>query len=177
MIDKECTVRGRVVQQQLENSANKGTPGIALNCRVTSGEFENQYARFNGWFTENTTERIVETLIYCGWEGDDLSEFADGALHGLDKNEVELVIRMEEYQGTDEKHLGKSFPRIAFINKIGGRGLNVEAAMKPQEAAAFGAKMKGLVLKTRAKSGSNGAGSTDFPHGANLPAASGEKRF
>lgn len=177
MIKQDCTVRARAYQQQLTTSSQKQTPGIQIMFRVTEGEYADETVRFDGWFTEKTAERIIESLNYCGWTGDDLAQFSDGGLHGLDTNDVELVIEMEDYHGTDEKYLGKQFPKVQWINRLGGRGLNVKSAMTPDAAAAFGEKFRGLVLKARAKAPQPDG--TDFNFGANAPpqAAAGGKRF
>jgi hypothetical protein len=181
MIDKNCNVRARAVEVLLAESAQKKTPGIQINFTVTEGEFQGQSVRYDGWFSEKTAERVIESLQYCGWEGDDVGEFADRGLHGLDTNEVELVIELEDYQGNDPKYEGRSFPRVAWVNKLGGRGLNVDNAMTPDVASAFGAKMKGLVLKSRQKTRpADDVGDTSFNHGANAPLprqAAGGKRF
>jgi hypothetical protein len=185
-ITKNGRYRGRAVGQVvLGKSRNKGTPQIEFYCEVTQGEFKGASARYTGYFGPNSADRVVESLQTCGWEGEDLGEFADGGLHGLDKNEVELVIELEEYEtntaGEDEPpNIEKRVtPRVQFIN--GGPKLSVENAMSKEEAEAFGARMRGLVLKGRTKKtpAQQRKESDSFEFGANAPspqnAASGTK--
>lgn len=154
---------GQVV---LGESSQKGTPFIEFFVEIQEGENKGGKARFTGYFGPNSSERTVEALGFCGWKGDDLSEFADGELHGLDANDIEAVIEIEEWvdKTTEEKRFA---PKVQWINRFGGR-ISVDNAMAPDKAAAFGAKMKGLVQATRQrKPGGDGA---EFNHGANAPA-------
>jgi hypothetical protein len=147
------TFRGRVVGEVvLGTSSQKGTPFIQFYGEVTQdGDFKGKRARYDGYFTSNTEERTLESLLICGWTGDDLSEFTDGKLHGLDTNEVDFVIEEEEYE--DENGNPRTASKIKWINRAGGGGkLFVENAMSEAAAKAFGAKMRGLVLKSRRKS-------------------------
>lgn len=147
------TYKARATQVLLTSSANKGTPGIQINFRIEDeGEFHGETVRYDGWMTEKTQDRVIESLVYCGWTGDDLSVFTkEGVMEGCDLNDVSIVVELEPYAGDDEKYKGKSFPRVAWVNKAGGRGLNVENAMPTAQALTFAEKMKGLVHKTRAK--------------------------
>jgi len=152
----------------LGESKDKGTPFVEFYLEIVDGEHKGGRARFTGYFGPNSAERTVESLQFCGWQGDELSEFADHGLHGLDANEVEGVIELEEWtdKQTEEK---RTAPRVKWINKLGGR-VNVDNAMDPAKATAFSAKMKGLVQATRQRKGGPGDG-TDFAFGANAPAA------
>ncbi len=141
----KARVQGECV---LGTSKTKGTPFIEFYLTILEGDNKGGRARWTGYFTENTNERSIQSLQICGWQGDDLSEFSDGALHGLDANEVEMVVELEEY--TNAEGETKTSPRVAWINRAGGF-LNKAAAMDPGAAAAFAAKMRGLVLKSKEK--------------------------
>lgn len=163
----------------LGTSANKGTPFLELYFKVIEGEFAGQLVRWTGYFTENTSERTIQALLYCGWTGEDPSEFSDGALHGLDANEVDVVVEMEEYEKDGET---RHAPRVQWVNRPGGY-LNTEAAMNTDAAKSFGDRMRGLVIAMRSKTPVKGNGA-EFPHGANAPAstqaagkATGQKAF
>ena len=99
----------------------------------------------------------------CGWAGVDLEEFGDNKLHGLDKNEVEIVVEMEDWQLPSGEP--RQSPRIRWINRLGaGNRVNVERAMPASELSAFSQRMRGLAMSTQPKD----AG-VEFPHGANAP--------
>lgn len=148
----------------LGTSKEKGTPFVECYFEITDGENKGGRARWTAYFTEKSAERTIESLQIAGWGGDDVGEFADGELHGLDANEVEIVVELEEYEKDGEKRVT---PRVQWVNRLGGY-LNVQNAMTKEAAASFGDRMKGLVLKVREKSGSKPAGDgTDFNYGAN----------
>ena len=141
----KAKVDGEVV---LGASKNKGTPFIEFYLKILEGPNQGGLVRWTGYFTDNTQERTIQALQICGWEGDDLSDFTDGGLHGLGKNEVSVVVELEEYE--NDQGETRVSPRVAWINRAGGF-LNREAAMNEGAAAAFGARMRGLVHKTKEK--------------------------
>ena len=141
-------VDGEVV---LGASKNKGTPFIEFYLKILEGPNQGGYCRWTGYFPDSNADvsnRSIQSLQLCGWQGDDLSEFSDGGLHGLDTNEVSIVVDIEEYQ--NEQGETRHSPRVQWINRKGGF-LNKEAAMNEGAAAAFGARMRGLVLKSKEK--------------------------
>lgn len=147
----------------LGTSKNKGTPFIEFYLQITAGENAGGKVRWTGYFTEKTNERSIQSLQTCGWQGEDLGEFADGGLHGLDANEVDIAVELETY--TNDNGEERTTPRVAFINRAGGF-LNTESAMNDEAAQSFGDRMRGLVLAMKAKRPVKDTG-TDFPHGAN----------
>ncbi len=141
----KAKVQGECV---LGASNQKGTPFIEFYLTIIDGDSKGQRAKWTGYFTENTNERSIQSLQICGWSGEDLSEFADGALHGLDSNDVEIVVELEDYE--NEAGETKTAARVAWINRAGGF-LNKTAKMDPGAAASFGDRMRGLVLKSKDK--------------------------
>lgn len=148
------TYRARATQVLLAQVGKKKTPAMQVNFQIQDeGEHHGASIRWDGWLTtDKAQERTIESLQYCGWSGDDITVFTkEGVLDGCDLNDVEIVVAMEPYEGDDEKLKGKEFPRVQWVNKLGGRGINVENAMPVAEATAFAAKMKGLVHKVKSK--------------------------
>lgn len=154
----------------LGTSANKGTAYLELYFKVIEGDHAGALVRWTGYFTENTNERTIQSLLTMGWQGEDPSEFADGELHGLDSKEVDIVVELEEYEKDGEV---RHSPRVQWVNRPGGY-LNTDNAMSNEAAKSFGERMRGLVLAVRAKSPeAKSAANVDFPHGANAPASGG----
>lgn len=147
----------------LGESSQKGTPFIELYFEITKGENVGGKVRWTSYFSEKTNERTIESLQICGWKGDDLGEFADKGLHGLDTNEVEIVVALEEYN--DKEGNPRTSPKVQWVNRGGGGYLNLAAVMSPQNAESFGDRMRGLVLAMKNKKPSADADS--FDHGAN----------
>lgn len=153
MIEKAGKYRAKACEVMLGKSSGKGTPFVGVMFEVTQGDLTGTRVKWEGWLTDKTAERVFESLQHCGWHGDDLSQFAGGNLHGLDTNEVELVVEMEEYNGDDPKHAGKSFPKVQWVNKVGSGPKFSGESMDVAQAAAFGQKFRGLAAAVRAKSG------------------------
>ena len=155
----------------LGESANKGTPYLELYFKVREGPHAGVLVRWTGYFTENTNERTLQSLYLMGWTGEDVSEFADTCLHGLDANDVEIVVELEEYEKDGEiRHAA----RVRWVNRPGGF-LNVENAMKTDAARSFGERMRGLALKMKEKHASPAKekGSDSFDFGANATTGTG----
>jgi hypothetical protein len=127
-------------------SKERRTPFVEVAFAILTGEHEGSTVRWTSYFTDNTAERTLEALYYCGWTGDDLAEFADHKLHGLDKNEVEIVVELESYEKDGET---KQAPRVRWVNRPGGGRVNLENAMDRGTLTAFGQRMRGLALKVK----------------------------
>lgn len=153
-----------VGQVVLGESGTKKTPFIEFYFEITDGENKGGQVRWTGYFpdgNDKVKKRTVESLQYCGWTGEDLAEFLDGELHGLDANEVQIDVGIEEYEKDGEK---RSAPRVQWVNKSGGF-LNVQNAMSKDKAESFSDRMRGLVMKSREKIAKTDG--TDFEFGEN----------
>ncbi len=66
-----------------------------------------------GYFTENTAERTLKSLEYCGWNGGSLKEFARGPEFdcGMGSRDVELDIFEETFEG-------ETRDKIRWVNEI-----------------------------------------------------------
>lgn len=161
-------------------SKEKHTPFVELYFEITQGENAGGKVRWTGYFTETKdkrgktgSERVLESLYACGWEGVDLADFEDNALHGLDANEVEIVVELEEYEKDGET---RTSPRVRWVNRPGSGGaVNVENAMAKPKLQSFSDRMKGLALALKQKQQPG----TSFDFGANEPkaAAGGRRSF
>lgn len=152
MIEKAGTYTARASEVMLGTSKEKGTPFVGVMFTVTGGEYAGQKVKWEGWLTERTAERTIESLQHCGWTGDDLSELTKG-LQGLDQNEVELVVEMEPYDGPDDAKRGKSYPKVKWVNRAGSGPRFAGEAMNVAQVAAFGKQFRGLAMALKAKSG------------------------
>ncbi|HVO30759.1 MAG TPA: hypothetical protein VMV18_08485 [bacterium] len=123
--------------------SSKGTPEVAVEFVLTHPDMQGRSITWHGYLSEKTFNRTVESLRYCGWKGDDLSD-----LSGLDANEVSLVVENEEYEG--ETH-----PRVKWVNRAGG--LAVKAPMSGDKAKAFAASMRERVRAFDAAKGNKPA--------------------
>lgn len=143
------TYKARAVSAAMEKSGEKGSDQVHVNFRLESGEELDWF----GYFTEKTESRTLESLVLCGWNGEDFITFA-----GITANDVNVVIEHEEYKG-------KMRARIAWVNDpnrtVGGK------PMEANEVASFADRMRAKVAALKASKGQPTMPGTSFDFGAN----------
>ena len=95
-----------------------------------------------GFFTEDSATRTIESLRYCGFQGDDLSQLNEQL---LDK-EVEVSV---EHSENDK---GKRYARVAFVNEPGGGMIRLKERLTLDELRQFSAQMRSTVANVKARS-------------------------
>lgn len=133
------TYKAKAKGWQLSESS-KGTPEVAVEFQLTHPELNNFTITWDGWLSDATFDRTVESLRHCGWKGSDFND-----LTGLDTNEVELVIENEPFEG-------KTYSRVKWVNAPGG-GLAFRKAMDPGKTASFAAAMNAKIKALEASKG------------------------
>lgn len=121
-----------------------GKEQVAVGFQILTQDADIPYITWHGYFTDKAADRTIESLRICGWEGDDLTN-----LQGLDKNEVELVIEDEEYDG-------KVRPKVRWVNRVGG-SLALKAPLSGDKLKAFAASMRGQIRAYDAGTGRKAA--------------------
>lgn len=115
-------------QEWTLGESESGKVYLAVSFKVKDTDGEEKFLGWRGFFTDATTERTIESMRAMGFEGDDMTN-----LVGLDKNEVDLVVEDEEYEG-------KTYARVQWVNKP--RGPMVKTVLEGDKAKAFAASMK-----------------------------------
>lgn len=124
---------------------SQGNPQVVVLFNILDEGAQETRLTWYGYFTEKTTDKTIESLRICGWQGEDLTD-----LTGLDTNEVSLVVEDEEY--TDEQSGQVSTrARVRWVNKAGG--LSVKQPLTGEKAQAFAASMRAAVRAFDAASG------------------------
>lgn len=126
-------------------SKAKGTAYVRVPFRIDDGEHKGTTVTWDGYFTENTTERTVEALRNCGctFPGDNITD-----LTGLGSAEVEIVVEHEGWEDRDGNPRTRA--RVQWVNAPGG-GIPEEQLMDERKRASFAAKMKGTVIVAKKK--------------------------
>lgn len=141
---------------------SKGEPQAAIGFDIPEVQTSLTYY---GFFTEKTERRTIETLRYCGWTGDDITDLSSV---GSDPNvRVELVVIVDEYNGERRN-------KIDWVNKPGG----IQAA-KPLDAgkkALFANRIRGIVLDVTKSTGKNAAVRASGDEPAPAPRSNGNGR-
>jgi len=127
--------RAKAKGHQWGRSKN-GNEFVRLDFEFTTGAVSGQHITWDGFFTEKTQERTIESLEYCGWEGGSLKD-----LRGLGSKEVELAIELESYEGTE-------YARVKWVNEIRG---DVKVQLDTGGVAALEQRLKGLMLQRKQK--------------------------
>ncbi len=122
--------------------AGTGTEQVGVAFEITEGPAKGYEITWYGHFTPKALERTLESLRYCGWEGDDITD-----LRGIGKSEVQLVIEHEE------KNDGTMQARVKWVNRSGG--LAMKERMNAGQAAGLAKRIKGAAVASRQKLSAN----------------------
>lgn len=125
------TYRARAVEGALGETST-GKEQVAVVFELLDVQ---QRITWYGYFSDKTLESTFKALRTAGWRGQDLSDLSD--LSREDAPEVNLVVEHE----ADQK--GTVRARVRWVNSTGGVGL--KAALAPDKAKAFAARMKGAL--------------------------------
>lgn len=149
--------RARAVEAAL-GYTNGGKEQVAVLFELADGDEAGQQITWYGYFTERTEERTLESLRYCGWEGDDISN-----LGSVTKNDVQIVVEMER---SDDGH----YARVRWVNRS-GTALALKSHMNDEQKRAFAARMKGKAMTMRQASGQQKPDGTRAPQKSELRVA------
>lgn len=116
---------------------NGGAPQVAVRFETFEDDVPGESITWYGYFTEKTTERTLESLGYCGWTGDDITD-----LTGVESNEVQIVVEHETYEG-------KVNAKVKWVNRPGGGGIAIKAPLDDAEKASFAREMKAKIISMR----------------------------
>lgn len=114
-----------------------GTEQVQVIFDLLDPDYDGRTVPWWGYFSEKTAERTMQSLRYCGWKGDDVTN-----LDGISDNEVEIEVEHNTYNG-------KTNARVAWVNRVGGGGISVKSPMADAQRKAFAQRMKALAVKTR----------------------------
>lgn len=145
-----------------EPSSN-GNRQIAVPFTISQGDYAGEtitwIAAFHGTADKKGrtgVDRIIESLKYMGWEGDDLSELAEAddiRAKELMPSEVELVCSVEKYEGDTRL-------RVNWVNRLGGGRFTFKEPLAGSDLKSFAAQMRGQIRNAQGglrKPAGNGA--------------------
>ena len=81
--------KARAMNGDFGTSKSKGTSYVRVGFQILEGPFAGSTVTWDGWITDKTRQRVVDSLAYCGctFPGDDITN-----LDGLGAQEVEIVV-------------------------------------------------------------------------------------
>jgi hypothetical protein len=117
--------------------SKNGNEQIALSFELLNEGFEGERVTWFGSFaSEEATKITMRTLRDCGWETDSVTDLA-----GIEKNEVEIAVKYETWEGKRRMKVGVFAP--------GGGQFSMPNQMDEKQKNAFAAKLKGAAMKSR----------------------------
>lgn len=123
--------------------AGTGTDQAEVEFEIIQGPFQGCSIVWRGFFTEKTAERSLESLRYCGWQGDDIAAWT-----GMGSRNVEIIIEDKANQD------GKVFPKVKWVNRLGSSGgsggLKMKAPMDDAQKRQFAARIRDLARQVKA---------------------------
>lgn len=117
--------KGRAIAGSAQYGEKNGNEQICLDLEVPS--LHRQFTTFL-YFSEAAEPYAIQRLRACGWTGDDISN-----LVGIDKNEIDVQIKYEEYNGKVQMKVD-----IA----TGGGTFKMDQQMDDRAKRAFAARLK-----------------------------------
>lgn len=104
----------RPLKATFGKSAKKQTEMVTIDFQFVGGPNDGKRISYNGYFTDKTAKRTLDSLEYCGCDPAEPT-----SLKGFGSRNVELVV--DEEAGTD----GNLYPRVSFVNRLSSRGPGV----------------------------------------------------
>lgn len=188
MID--ATYRARACGAAQFAESNNGNMQIAVPFEILdehdspAGETITWFATFHSKADKTGKtgkDRIVESLLYMGFAGDDLlalMDITDDEARALMPNVVDLVCGPDDYQNPETGETTTSL-KVKWVNRPGGGRAGFKKPLSKDEARAFAAQMRSNLRNARGPQKSNGAGGTRpvAPTHPNAPGADDDIQF
>lgn len=126
---------------------------VLVYFEVLDGEWAGTVIPWFGFFSKAAAKRTVESLRYMGFKGDDLTTLASQTLD----QKVSILVEHNEYND-------KVYPRVAFVNKVGGGAMKLKSPMNEKQIREFAAVMKQSVAKVDEHEGEAATPGADNGH-------------
>lgn len=111
--------------------AKNGTPQVLLHFKILDGEYQGYQLPWFGYFKKDSMERTLKSLRYAGFRGDDLTDLPEQPLD----LKVSITVEHQEFDG-------KTYARVAWVNRPGGAGVKLASPMKGDKLRNFAAQMR-----------------------------------
>jgi len=154
-----ATYRARAAGPASFAPSNNGNMQIAVPMTVTQGDHAGETITWISTFHDtvdkkgmNGEDRIIESLQFMGWKGDDLAELADVTdeqAQALMPEEVDIVCDVDTYEGNTRL-------KVKWVNRAGGGRFAFKEPLSGNNLKQFAAQMRG---KIRGAQGSTRANS------------------
>ncbi len=131
----------RAVDHEFGVTPTKGTRFIRIKFEILDGEHRGQITHWDGWFTEKTLERTLDSMENCGWDGGSI-----GSPVGIGSKGCEIQVEHEENEG-------RTYAKVAWVNRQGGGKLKEDMRMDERDQANLDSEFRASLLERRQKNG------------------------
>lgn len=118
------------------SKASTGNRSVLIYFEILEGDHRGRRLPWFGYFTKGTSKRTVESLRYCGFKGNDLTDLDNQELN----QQVSIQVEHDTYQG-DNDDAPKTRVRVAWVNRAGGGTIKLKDPMSRDELRKFAAMM------------------------------------
>ena len=150
---QDATYRARACgAAQFEQGEKNLQIAIPFEIVDESGEFHGQTITWFGTLHDTADakgktgkQRVIESLIYMGFAGDDLTELmdiSDDTARALMPELVDLVVAPDEYNGVTRL-------KVKWVNRAGGSRAGFKKPMSKDEMRATAAQMRSTLKNAR----------------------------
>ena len=143
-------------------SKEKGTLGITVVFLITQeGPQKGQMIEWTGWLTDKTKDRTAQSLVLCGFDGQDPET--------IKKNEVVLVVEHEDIPADPNNPTAppRKRAKVAWVNDPARGGMGM-VPLDGAERAQVMQDLRGLIFAKREEMNKKAAASdSSFNYGAN----------
>lgn len=129
------TIDDKQLWAQFGETGN-GNPQVVIHYEITEGEYKGRRLPWFGYFTDDATDRTLESIRISGFADDDLSKLPSTPL----KSKVTLTVEHNTYED-------KTHARVAWVNKPGGAILKVANPLNQKALKGLAEKLAGKLGK------------------------------
>jgi hypothetical protein len=135
------TYLARAVSCTTDTNADKTKECFVVKFSIDSGEHAGTELYYRGWLTEKTVDRTLDSLRYCGWDSDDVTDVLRPEI--ISRKQVSLSVEVDEYQGRLKNV-------VAWVNDPSRRP---KGSLDNAAAKLLAARLKGAAIASRNRVG------------------------
>jgi hypothetical protein len=128
--------------------AKSGNWQVAIPFTVSAGEHTGETITWIGVMHDTTDkngvsghERVVQSLQYMGWQGDEIAELAELT----DEQAIKIFTEDVELSCAPELYDGKTRLKVQWVNKVGAGRFTFKEAATKNDLKSFSAQMKNTI--------------------------------
>jgi len=119
------------------------TKKVVVYFEILDGPNAGEVYAWSGFFSKKSAKRTVESLKYCGFKGDDLTDLNNQLLN--QKVQVEIAHNSYEKEDDDGSTRTVTYAEVSWVNQLGRGALKLQNPMSDDAIRKFAAMMRNSV--------------------------------